>query len=171
MTDEDHIKKVIKRTFNVIKEVYKSQKEGKEPIGVSDSRIIFPQKRNEETRVSEQELRFIFVEQLNKYLQSQEGREWNIYYSVETPTYHAYRGFKSGNPGVADIDENARSGNIDLCIHNKKGKRICLIEFKALNPIAADYSKDFCKLIEEAKGDKEVLRFFYKLLMLLTIER
>ena len=98
MTDKEHVKKHIKeildRTFEVIKNVYDTQKEEKGNSGnfcESGSRILFPkyseQYRNGETRISEQELRFIFVEQFNKYCQD---KLWNVYYSVETPTEEKY---------------------------------------------------------------------------------
>ena len=92
------------------------------------------------TRVSEQELRFIFVEQLNEYLHSSEGENWDVYYSVETPTKKEY-GFS--NP------DKKESGNIDLVIHDSKLKRIALIEFKAKNPKRQSYQKDFEKLTNE----------------------
>lgn len=49
--------------------------------------------RNGETRISEQELRFIFVEQFNKYCKN---NSWNAYYSVETPTEEKYILVKKG---------------------------------------------------------------------------
>lgn len=160
MTKEE-LEKVIEETFFAIEEVFKTNKEQEQPILVfNNSHLIFPKKRrNRGIRVSEQELRFIFVEKLNQQIKDKE-----VYYSVETPTEHAYKGFKEGTPEVADNDINARSGNIDLCIHNKKGERICLIEFKALNPKAADYSKDFVKLINEAKENEKVFRFFLQII-------
>ena len=80
MTDKERIEKIIKDTFDVIQKVYHTQREGdstqREGDGnhkdfcKSQSRIIFPkyseQYRDSETRISEQELRFIFVEQFNK---------------------------------------------------------------------------------------------------------
>ena len=48
---------------------------------------------------------------------------------------------------------------IDVCIHDKTGKRICLIEFKAGNPDEFCYVKDLVKLNAE-----EGLSFFIQLL-------
>lgn len=174
MTDKEHIEDVINRTFNVVKEVYKSQKEGKDnPIEKSDSRIIFPRKRGKDdekdekdekeevvTRVSEQELRFIFVEQLNQYLQSSEGKDWDVCYSVETPTIKKYY-FKE-DPPRCDV-KNGQSANFDLVIHQRTNlSRIALIEFKANNPDIHDYQKDFVKLTnEEEEGE---YRYFIQLL-------
>ena len=152
MTDKEHIEAVISNTFSIIKKVYKSQKEGKDkPIEASGSRLIFPQTRKDETRVSEQELRFIFVEQLNQYLQSSEGIKWNVYYSVETPTKKEY-GFS--NP------DKKESGNIDLVIHDSNLNRIALIEFKAKNPRRQSYQKDYEKLTNEPNAP---YRYFIQL--------
>ena len=84
-----HIDVIIENTFNTISEVYRTQMENQK-IGTynnNSSRIIFPLKREskdkkEEFRISEQELRFVFVEEFNKYC----SKNWDAYYSVETPT-------------------------------------------------------------------------------------
>ena len=156
MNDKERIQEIIKRTFKVIKNVYDNQREGNGGKGSkrdycgSQSRIIFPQYSNGETRISEQELRFIFVEQFNKYCQEE---SWNAYYSVETPTKIKYVFSEKGskvNPRVAN--ENKKEGQsamVDLCIHDASFNRIALIEFKALNPGKAAYAKDFCKLSHE----------------------
>lgn len=76
MEDEivkNHIDVIITNTFNTISEVYRTQMENQK-IGTynnNSSRIIFPLKRGskdkkEEFRISEQELRFVFVEEFNK---------------------------------------------------------------------------------------------------------
>lgn len=157
METKAHIEEIIKNTFEVIGKVYKTNKEGSTPSKVN--RIIFPKKRRDKTiRISEQELRFVFVEQLLKHI---EKDNWDVYYSVETPTQHGYIGFKSGKPEVDD--KKGQSGNIDLCIHDNQGNRICLIEFKALNPKEADYQKDFCKLQHEDEGNNKLLRYFIQI--------
>lgn len=93
-SNKEHVKKIIAQTFEVIKKVYDTQKEefgNSSEFCESGSRIIFPKYsgryRNGETRISEQELRFIFVEQFNKYCKK---NSWNAYYSVETPTEEKY---------------------------------------------------------------------------------
>jgi len=164
MEPKEHIKKIIEQTFNVIAEVYETNKEGEIPsrsnriLFPRKRNILFPKKRDGVIRVSEQELRFVFVEQLLKHI---EKEKWDVYYSVETPTHHGYTGFGEGNPEVDD--EKGQSGNIDLCIHDNQGERICLIEFKALNPIKADYQKDFCKLQHEDEDNKNILRYFIQI--------
>lgn len=166
MEHKEHIEAIIKRTFKIIKEVYDYQQEKFEgPKNSSDklSRIIFPQKRQEDndnkqtiTRVSEQELKLIFIEQLNLEICK---RNWDVYYSVETPTEKKYRFTGEKQPRQ---DDSGRSANFDLVIHDNKFKRIALIEFKANNPKSSDYLKDFVKLNEENYEGK-VLRYFIEI--------
>lgn len=176
MNYKEIIEKIIKDTFNVIKEVYEYQKESnKESNAVQSpqkigSRIIFPKYSNRkdskrEDRISEQELRFIFVEQLNRYA-SENGEE--IYYSVETPTEKKYVFSKDVDPRVATQDDiNNKKGvsaRTDLVIYKKdkdEFKKVALIEFKALNPIGRNYEKDFCKLNNE--GGKDILKYFIQI--------
>lgn len=106
--------------------------------------------------MSEQELRFIFVEQLNEYVR----KNWDVYYSVETPTEYNYRFSGASGPVCHGTEANGRSANIDLSIHDNQGKRIALIEFKHGHDFDA-MNKDFLKLAKE-KGDS--LRFFVGLL-------
>ena len=164
MENKEHIEAIINRTFEIIKKVYDYQQEKFEgPKGISGSHIIFPQKRQGEaseteqdiTRVSEQELKLIFIEQLNKEIN--EG--WDVYYSVETPTEKKYRFKGKDKP---EQDESGRSANFDLVIHNNKFERIALIEFKANNPKPNDYLKDIVKLNEENYEGK-VLRYFVQI--------
>ena len=67
MGNQEHIENVIRRSFNILQKVYEQQQEimGGETVFDSNSRILFPKYRSGETRFSEQELKFIFVEQLN----------------------------------------------------------------------------------------------------------
>lgn len=156
-SNKEHVRKIIAQTFEVIKKVYDTQKEefgNSSEFCESGSRIIFPKYsvryRNGETRISEQELRFIFVEQFNKYCKN---NSWNAYYSVETPTEEKYIFSKKGDkncPYKVDGEGNGgQSAMIDLCIHDDKFDRIALIEFKALNPEESAFAKDFCKLSNE----------------------
>lgn len=150
MTDKDHIEEIIKATFDVIKNVYKKQKEGYNVNGSfnnSNSRIVFPKYSNGETRISEQELRFIFIEQLNKHCQ--EEKQWNAYYSIETPTENKYKFSENKKKIQPRKDDEGQSAMVDLCIYDEKLNRIALIEFKALNPDKHAFDKDFCKLQKE----------------------
>ena len=69
METKEHIESIILRTYEIIQSVYDNQKEAEgRKFGAPAplSRIIYPKYRSRETRFSEQELRFVFVEQLNK---------------------------------------------------------------------------------------------------------
>ena len=152
---KDAIDYIIDKSFEVIKNVYKFQKESEsineqKSLSGIESRIIFPKyskihkdEEKERDRISEQELRFIFVEQLNKV-----AKQYDLYYSVETPTKNAYV-FSKDKGGPKIDNDNGVSARTDLVIHkiyNDNFHRVALIEFKALNPVETNYQKDFCKL-------------------------
>ena len=157
MEDEivkNHIDVIITNTFNTISEVYRKKKK-KKKIGTynnNSSRIIFPLKREskdkkEEFRISEQELRFVFVEEFNKYC----SKNWDAYYSVETPTSKRYDFSNKEMPCKVDYP-NGQSAMVDVSIFLKeqdKLTRVALIEFKALNPDKQSYMKDYVKLLNE----------------------
>lgn len=150
-----HIDVIVENTFKTIIEVYRTQKENQK-IGTnnnsSSSRIIFPLKREskdnkEEFRISEQELRFVFVEEFNKYC----SKKWDAYYSVETPTSKRYDFSNKDNPCKVDYS-NGQSAMVDFSIFLKeqdKLTRVALIEFKALSPDKQSYMKDYVKLLNE----------------------
>lgn len=156
MEIKTHVRNVIDATFKVIQDVYENQREN--GITRSDnpqSRILFPLKRDRESiRVSEQEMRFIFVEQLYKEIKN----GWDVYYSVETPTLDTYN-FKE----EPKQDPDGQSANVDLVIFNNQFRRIALIEFKANNPKVHDYKKDFVKLNNKEEGEF-VERFFIEII-------
>ena len=179
MDYKEIIDEIIKETFKVIKDVYDNQRESKPKVEQSSpigSRIIFPKyfnknkekgkSGNKEDRISEQELRFIFVEQLEYYLSK--NNISNIYYSVETPTENKYVFPEEGSPRVADEDDKNNkkgvSARMDLVIYiyeKNEFKKVALIEFKALNPIKGNYEKDFCKLNHE--GEEGILKYFIQI--------
>ena len=149
-----HIDVIITNTFNTISEVHRTQMENQK-IGTynnNSSRIIFPLKREskdkkEEFRISEQELRFVFVEEFNKYC----SKNWDAYYSVETPTSKRYDFSNKEMPCKVDYP-NGQSAMVDFSIFLKeqdKLTRVALIEFKALNPDKQSYMKDYVKLLNE----------------------
>jgi hypothetical protein len=153
------INEITTKTFEVLKNVYANQKEGHEfTQGDNGSRLIFPHYstvyRDGETRISEQELRFVFIEQFNAYCAE---NNLKLFYSVETPTEYKYTFTDKNNPHK---DEDGQSAMFDLCIHNEKLERIALIEFKALNPDKFCYKKDFCKLDSEKEGKPNLETFF-----------
>ena len=108
----------------------------------SDKRLIFPRYRSGKIRVSEQEARFAFaneVENQDKYL-----------YAIEVPTSKRYSGF-SKDPAVHESSSNeGRSGSIDLSLYNSNnGKPFINIEFKSGQPRQASITKDILKLAYE----------------------
>ena len=148
-----HIDVIVENTFKTIIEVYRTQKENQKIVtNNNSSRIIFPLKREskdkkEEFRISEQELRFVFVEEFNKYC----SKNWDAYYSVETPTSKRYDFSNKKNPCKVD-DSEGQSAMVDFSIFLKeqdKLTRVALIEFKALNPDKQSYMKDYVKLLNE----------------------
>ncbi len=140
---EEKIKTVIKETFDDIIAIFRLQS-GKN--GCPKSKLRFPYKYKDgegcELRISEQELRCLFIEKL---------KEHDLYYNIEAPTIGDYR-FDSK-------DGKMRSGNFDLVICDETGKkRFALIEFKGLNPDTKCYAKDYWKLRDNREQGE--LRYF-----------
>lgn len=169
---KDLIDEIINDTFEVIIDVYQQQKESNFTANdYLNSLIVFPEKKHpEEDRISEQELRFIFVEQFKK--KTQEVKKNNLFYSIETPTVNYYDFSGTNSPRVVSDKEHEREGvgraaNIDLVIFEKKDekklKRVALIEFKAHNPDKDDYLKDICKLINE-EPNSTCLKYFIQII-------
>lgn len=177
---------ITKKTFEVIKRVYDHHNEyvdsPKKPKTTEDmtssdvgSRIIFPQyhihkeeeeKRKDYNRISEQELRFIFIEQFYAYIEEKKKANplapINLYYSVETPTEKKY--IFSKDKGGPKVDDKGVSARTDLTIYEKEGDKFtkkALIEFKALNPVIENYEKDFCKLNNE---EKTLIKYFIQII-------
>lgn len=148
---EQQLTAILGKTFDVIDNVYECNCESFGKILAKDagSRIIFPsyskKYRNGETRISEQELRFVFIEQFNKYCDT---FDFNAFYSIETPTEEKYIFSDKSNPHkvAPGDDEKGRSASVDLTIHSASGERFCLMEFKSHNPELFAYKKDFAKL-------------------------
>lgn len=166
--------------LDIISEAFKNVKNAydlsNEPNSSKDSRLIFPKKRDESIRVSEQnireseqnirvseqELRFAFVEEFLKYVKKKK-KDW--YYAVEVPTKIKYDFSDKKNPKVAE-EGKGKSASFDLAIYAKGDNNfnlIALLEFKAGNPKKFDYHKDLVKLESEKGGDNEVLRFFIEI--------
>ncbi len=135
------LERVIDKTFEILR------------TGNSESRLIFPTYRNKERRVSEQELRFVFVEQLQDLL-----KEYNFYYSVETPTKDKYKFTENRKKIKPHRSKEGKSANFDLSIIDKDGAIIALIEFKAKMASEHEYAKDFCKLCNPT--EKSVYKYF-----------
>ena len=154
------IDEVTKNTFKVIKQVYDYQRKSnpKESKTWSEvgSRIIFPKySKNNKTkkgkiRISEQDLRFIFVEQITK--------NTNLYCSVETPTHFTYKSARDKQePSIG----GSMSGKIDLTLYENPDpdKPIAFIEFKfgnlskndKENGLNQELKYDFIKLVAESQ--------------------
>ena len=166
MTSKDHIDEIIKQTFKRLELAYMNHREGQ--IGKSinhkkgESRLVFPCYNNKkrEIRISEQELRFVFVETFNEYC----DEKLNWFYSVETPTEDKYKFTENGKNLDKPKRGEGQSANFDLTISNDKGELLALIEFKAKNTKPFSYAKDFCKLWNPKEGNSNVLRYFINVL-------
>ena len=164
---EKYVEEIIRLTFSRLGEAYEKHREREisHPLKhlEGESRLVFPcygKHRRYKTRISEQELRFAFVEAFNIYC---DEKELNLFYSVEVPTKGTYLGFADRNeePRIAKDKEHGRSAEFDLVIYDENLNRICLVEFKALNANEHDHKKDFVKLnnIEE----EGYLRYFIEI--------
>lgn len=160
------IEGIIIETFQQINNAYCHNREGHN-LNNSFSRLVFPQYRMNGIRVSEQELRFAFVELFCDKIQK-EGL--GLLYSIETPTEHKYY-FQKGEL-LVDNDK-CISGCLDMVIYNAEtSKRICIIEFKAKTPGEKAYAKDFLKLNSElseagspkSKYEKDAFGFFVQII-------
>lgn len=166
MTSKEHIDNIIDQTFKRLELAYMNHREGQ--IGKSinhkkgESRLVFPCYNNKkrEIRMSEQELRFVFVETFNEYC----DEKLNWFYSVETPTEDKYKFTENGKNLDKPKRGEGQSANFDLTISNDKGELLALIEFKAKNTKPFSYAKDFCKLWNPKEGNSNVLRFFINVL-------
>ncbi len=159
------IDSIIDATFTRLNNVYKTHREGliesTSKATSEGSRLVFPMygvHRGFETRISEQELRFAFVESFNDYCRKE---KINLFYSIETPT--KMRTYSNFTTSPRDDDENGRSAEFDLVIYNDELERVCLIEFKANNADEIDHKKDFLKLNNIGEGNEDVLRYFIEI--------
>lgn len=157
------IDEIIKLAFKRVQYAYDNNKETK-PNENSEykTRLIFPSYSNNKPRISEQELRFCFVEAFNEYIVKE---KLPLYYSVETPTREKYNFSNKNNPKP---DTDGQSGEFDLVVfelEDGRMKRRCLIEFKANNADQNSHDKDFCKLNNENEYKEDVLlRYFIELI-------
>jgi hypothetical protein len=123
--------------------------------GSSEERLIFPnifpskemteKELEKQFRISEQELRFLFVEEFLKVP--------NYFYSVETPTEFKY---KLGETFESIICGEGRSASMDMSIFtrddDKKYNRFLNIEFKNQNSSLFGVAKDVLKLMYEKQN-------------------
>lgn len=120
---------------------------------VSSGQLIFPTKNNVK-RISEQELRQLFIEEF-KSLQME------LFFSIETPTIGKYSFTnKAKKLKVADKDDNGQSALLDMSIFNKNFssyERFLNIEFKHKNTTHNNISKDILKLVHEKQSGVFIL--------------
>ncbi len=146
--------------YDTAKALFKMYPDNPDNPDNPDGKLVFPFYRDNEKkvntkRVSEQEARFTFVNELIK--------QEKYFYSVETPTNYRYSKFSTGKPEVDKNNSgNGRSGCIDLTLYTTKtpDKRLCNIEFKSKLPETPSITKDVLKLVFE---DHRIGVFFHLL--------
>lgn len=144
---KDEIVEITHAVSFQLKQIYGAL-EKEEPI----KGVLFPYKRDDGLRISEQEARTLFILELNKRIQDKKSNF--SHYSIETPTKHTYSGFAAGKPKAhkaTDKGTNSRSGSIDLSIYADDYLLPAInIEFKANNPKPENIKKDLLKLYHES---------------------
>ena len=105
----------------------------------TSSQLIFPKYRNKTVRYSEQELRKIFLRNVEE--------DKNYFYSIETPTEYGYRFSDTEMPLVKENhekDDKYESARFDVSLYSKNNKDDLLthVEFKYGNP---DKKSGICK--------------------------
>ena len=114
----------------------------------SASQLIFPHSNKGDVRHSEQELRQIFLRNV------EEDSDKTYFYSIETPTKYGYRFKDSKN---LEVDKSHKKGEhqaarFDVSLYNNKYELLNHIEFKYGNPKKkTPICKDFLKLAIENK--------------------
>ena len=134
----------------------------------TSSQLIFPKYRNKTVRYSEQELKQIFLKNVEE--------DKNYFYSIETPTEYVYCISNSDNPTVKEVhekDDNYKSARFDVSLYNTDYKvndnASHHIEFKYGNPDQKNaICKDFLKLVSEVKFTNEKKNFFVHYLCVKT---
>ena len=148
------IEEIIKDSFKELEKIYLCCCDNQSMN--TERGVIFPRYSKQNIRVSEQELRCVFIQELC---------ERGLHYSVETPTIKKYTFTDKDNPKVYDEKDSdcGESARIDLTIHDKNdlNKRLCIIEFKAHGGTSEhNYKKDLLKLYAEPDGS---LRYFIQI--------
>ena len=119
--------------------------------GSSSEQLIFPQKVQAKgtklkDRISEQELRLLFIEEFKKANQ-------DLFYSIETPTVDK---FKVGKEYKSiKTDNEGQSASLDMCVferNSNKYERLLNIEFKHKNASIKKIGKDVLKLMQEKQN-------------------
>jgi hypothetical protein len=116
--------------------------------GTSCEQLIFPQivqakGTKLKDRISEQELRLLFIEEFKK-------ANNDFFYSIETPTQKKYKFGKKYKD--IKIDKNGQSASLDMCVFKRNSsnyERILNIEFKHKSTGIKNIAKDILKLLSE----------------------
>jgi hypothetical protein len=125
-----------------------------------NKQLIFPMKiqgkeLNKVDRISEQELRQLFIEE---FKETYKEKDKDLYFSIETPTLNKYRfGTKYGE---IEVNENGQSALLDMCIFKRDGEkynRVLNIEFKHQNAALKNIAKDILKLMHEEQNGAFIL--------------
>ncbi|MBC7523240.1 MAG: hypothetical protein H7239_02210 [Flavobacterium sp.] len=123
---------------------------------VSTGQLIFPSKSDNTLRISEQELRQVFIEVFNE---TKNG----LYYSIETPTINNYSfGKNHDDIKISSEELTGQSALLDMCIFEKENDqshytRLLNIEFKHDNVDFKNFSKDILKLMHEKENGAFIL--------------
>ena len=123
---------------------------------VSTGKLIFPMKSDNTLRISEQELRQVFIEVFNQ-------TKNELYYSIETPTINNYSFGKSHEDiKISNEEVTGQSALLDMCIFEKENDeshytRLLNIEFKHDNVNFKNFSKDILKLMHEKENGAFIL--------------
>ena len=132
----------------------------------TSSQLIFPHSNKGDVRHSEQELRQIFLRNVEE--------DKNYFYSIETPTEYGYRFSDTEMPLVKENhekDDKYESARFDVSLYSKNNKDDLLthVEFKYGNPDKkSGICKDFLKLVSEVKFTNEKKNFFVHYLCVKT---
>jgi len=120
----------------------------------SYEQLIFPEKNDGDDRISEQELRQLFIDVFKETYKEVDKK---IYYSIETPTKAKYKFSERDKKIIDKIEVNGagQSALLDMCVFEKdvsKYKRVLNIEFKHGNAPFKDIAKDVLKLMHEEQN-------------------
>ena len=152
------IEKLIEKSFNdLIKAI---------TTDGTSSQLIFPHSNKGDVRHSEQELKQIFLRNVEE--------DKNYFYSIETPTEYGYRFSDTEMPLVKENhekDDKYESARFDVSLYSKNNKDDLLthVEFKYGNrDKKSGICKDFLKLVSEVKCTNEKKNFFVHYLCVKT---
>ncbi|MCB0749047.1 MAG: hypothetical protein KDC90_16425 [Ignavibacteriae bacterium] len=118
---------------------------------ILNKQLIFPVKNGGDDRISEQELRQLFIDEFKDLRK-------DLYYSIETPTKTRYKFGEKFND--ISVSEEGRSASLDMCIYKKVEnhfKRELNVEFKYDNVSLYKIGKDILKLMHEDQNGAFIL--------------